>query len=206
MTLNLSQFWDLAGGGRHWSHQSTATGLFSVPDLLHLRTAVLKTTGCHQALKNQKAVEVKCFSQGDEISSLKMKLNQKERDLEELKTGYNDVEDSSRIYREERDLYRLTLRDTAQNLEQARRQNDATVQGYKKTLDSKETTIQQQEEHMLQIEKKYEESKEKLASAKLKLKQQEEKNEELSKKISILEVQLQEKVMKFYGYCESILP
>lgn len=146
-----------------------------------------------QALKNQKAVEVKCFSQGDEISSLKMKLNQKERDLEELKTGYNDVEDSSRIYREERDLYRLTLRDTAQNLEQARRQNDATVQGYKKTLDSKETTIQQQEEHMLQIERKYEESKEKLVSAKLRLKEQEEKNEELSKKISILEVQLQEK-------------
>ena len=158
-----------------------------------------------QALKNQEVVEVKCFSQSDEISSLKMKLNQKERDLEEFKTGYNDVEDSSRIYREERDLYRLTLKDTALDLEQARKENDATSQRYKKALESKESTIHQQEEHILQIEKKYEETKEKLASAKLRLIQQEEKNEELSKKISSLEVQLQEKVMMFYGYCEHIL-
>lgn len=146
-----------------------------------------------QALKNQEVVERKCDSQTDEIFTLNMKLNQKERDLEDVKRSYNDVEDSSRIYREERDLYSKSLKDTTLELEQMRKESDKTVQRYKKALESKESTIGQQAEHMLQIEKKYEETKKELSTIKVKLTEQREKNEDFREKISILEAQLQEK-------------
>ncbi|XP_068717836.1 golgin subfamily A member 6-like protein 26 [Montipora capricornis] len=146
-----------------------------------------------QALKNQEVVERKCDSQTEEIFTLNMKLNQKERDLEDVQRSYKDVEDSSRIYREERDLYSKSLRDTTLELEQMRKESDKTVQRYKKALESKESTIGQQAEHMLQIEKKYEETKKEISTIKVKLTEQREKNEDFREKISILEAQLQEK-------------
>ena len=148
-----------------------------------------------KVLKNQEIVESKCASHRDEISDLKMKLNHKERDLEELRRLYKEVEGSSMIYREERDFYCQSMKDTTLELEQLRREQEETAQRQKKTLESKESTIRQQAEYVRQFEKKYEETKEELASVKLKLKQEREQNEEFRKKISDMEAELQQKVI-----------
>lgn len=148
-----------------------------------------------QVLKNHEVVENKCTSQRDEISDLKMKLNHKERDMEELRRSHKDLEDSSRIYREERDFYCRSLKDAALELEQMRKESEEIAQRHKKTLESKESSIRQQAEYVRQFETKYEETKDELASVKLKLNQEREKNEELRKKISNMEEDLQQKVM-----------
>lgn len=150
-----------------------------------------------QALKNHETVESKCASQRDQISDLKMKLNHKERDIQELRRSFKEVEDSSRIYREERDCYSKSMTDTALELEQMRKEREETAQRQKKTLESKELSIRQQAEYLRQFEKKYEETKDELASVKLKLNQERENNEELRKKLSTLEAELQQKVTRF---------
>lgn len=148
-----------------------------------------------QVLENQAIVDSKCASQRDEIAELKMKLNHKERDFEELSRSLKEVEDNSRIYREERDFYCKSMKDTTLELEQARKEREETDQRHKKVLESKELNIRQQAEYGQQFETKYEEAKKVLANVKLTLKQEREENEELRKKLSSVEVELQQKVI-----------
>lgn len=152
-----------------------------------------------QVLENQAIVDSKCASQRDEIAELKMKLNHKERDFEELSRSLKEVEDNSRIYREERDFYCKSMKDTTLELEQARKEREETDQRHKKVLESKELNIRQQAEYGQQFETKYEEAKKVLANVKLTLKQEREENEELRKKLSSVEVELQQKVIDQSG-------
>ena len=148
-----------------------------------------------QALKNQEIVESKCASQRDENSDLKIRLNHKEREIEELRRSTKEVEDISRIYREERDFYSKAMTETALELEQMRQDREEAAQRHKKMLESKEASIRHQAEYLRQFETKYEESKEELEIVKLKLNQEKEDNEELRKRVSNLELALQQKVI-----------
>lgn len=147
-----------------------------------------------KALKNQEVIESKCTSQQDDISDLMMKLNLKEKDIEELQRSYKEAEDNSRIYREARDFYCKAITETALELEEVRKEKEDAAHRYNKMLESKESSIRQQEEYLRQFEKKYEETKEELVAVKLSLAQGRKDNEELRKRISNLELDLKQKV------------
>lgn len=149
-----------------------------------------------EILKNQEIVDGECSRQRDEISDLKIKLNHKERTMEELKRNCNEVEESSKIYREERDFYSKSMADTALELEQMRKETEEAAQRHKKALESKESSIRQQTEYVRQFEKKYEDTKAELASVKSGLNQEKADNEALRKRIATLEAELKQKVIQ----------
>ena len=148
-----------------------------------------------EILKNQETVDGESARQREEISDLKIKLNHKERSLDELRRSCKEVEESSKMYREERDFYSKSVADTALELEQLRKETEEVAQRHKKALESKESALRQQTEYVRQFEKKYEDAKAELASVKTMLNQEEEDNEELRKRIATLEVELKQKVM-----------
>ncbi|KAL9956263.1 hypothetical protein ACROYT_G037718 [Oculina patagonica] len=146
-----------------------------------------------EILKNQEIVDGECSRQRDEISDLKIKLNHKERAMEELKRNCNEVEESSKIYREERDFYSKSMADTVLELEQMREETEEAAQRHKKALESKESSLRQQTEYLRQFEKKYEDTKAELASVKTVLNKEKADNEELRKRIATLEAELKQK-------------
>lgn len=147
-----------------------------------------------EILKNQEIVDGECSRQRDEISDLKIKLNHKERVMEELRRNCKEVEESSKIYREERDFYSKSMADTTLELEQMRKETEEVAQRHKKALESKESSLRQQAEYVRQFENKYEEAKEELASVKTVLNKEKADNEELRMRISTLEAELKQKV------------
>lgn len=147
-----------------------------------------------EILKNQEVVDEECSRQRDEISDLQIKLNHKERAIGELKINCKEAEESLKIYREERDFYSKSMTDTALELEQMRKEAEEVAQRHKKTLESKESILRQQTEYVRQFEKKYDQTKEELASVKTILNQERADNEELRKRISNLEAELKQKV------------
>jgi len=159
-----------------------------------------------EILKNQEVVDGECSHQRDEISDLKIKLNHKERAMEELKRNCREAEESSKIYREERDFYSKSMADTSLELGQMRKETEEAAQRHKKTLESKELSLRQQTEHLRQFEKKYDQAKEELASVKTILNQERADNEELRKRISNLEADLKQKVFPKGVLCKVLWP
>lgn len=148
-----------------------------------------------EMLKNQDNVDGDCSRQRDEISDLRIKLKHKERVLDELRRNCKEIEDSAKIYREERDFYSKSMADSAIELDQMRKEREEVAQRHKKALESKESSLRQQTEYVRQFEKKYDEAKDELASVKTMLNKQRADNDELRERISTLEAELKQKVL-----------
>ena len=148
-----------------------------------------------EMLKNQKTVHSECSRMHDEISDLRIKLNHKERVLVELRQNCKEVEDSAKIYREERDFFSKSATDSAIERDQIRKEVEEINQRHKTALESKELSLRQQTEYVRQFEKKYDETKDELVSVKTMLNKEKADNEELRERISTLETELAKKVL-----------
>lgn len=155
-----------------------------------------------EMLKSQVTVDSECSRMRDEISDLKIKLNHKERVMEELRQNCKEIEDSSKIYREERDFYSKSMTDSAIEVDQMRKEMEEINQRHKKALESKESSLRQQTEYVRQFENKYDEAKDELASVKTMLNKEKADNEELRERISTLEAELSKKELSSRTYME----
>lgn len=155
-----------------------------------------------EMLKNQKTVHSECSRMHDEISDLRIKLNHKERVLVELRQNCKEVEDSAKIYREERDFFSKSATDSAIEVDQIKKEVEEINQRHKKALESKELSLRQQTEYVRQFEKKYDETKDELVSVKTMLNKEKADNEELRERISTLETELAEKELTSKPYME----
>lgn len=155
-----------------------------------------------EMLKNQKTVHSECSRMHDEISDLRIKLNHKERVLVELRQNCKEVEDSAKIYREERDFFSKSATDSAIEVDQIRKEVEEINQRHKKALESKELSLRQQTEYVRQFEKKYDETKDELVSVKTMLNKEKADNEELRERISTLETELAKKELTSKPYME----
>lgn len=155
-----------------------------------------------EMLKNQKTVHSECSRMHDEISDLRIKLNHKERVLVELRQNCKEVEDSAKIYREERDFFSKSATDSAIEVDQIKKEVEEINQRHKKALESKELSLRQQTEYVRQFEKKYDETKDELVSVKTMLNKEKADNEELRERISTLETELAKKELTSKPYME----
>ena len=147
-----------------------------------------------KVLKNQELIKVECCQQMEKISDLKLKLGYKVREIEELKRTYTDLEENLTMCREERDFYCNAMKNTALELVELRKEREEVTQRYNRALEVKDTNLRRQIEYRQQLESKFKETTEELASINSLLSQEKAEKDELRESVSKLEAKLQKQV------------